>query len=476
MSNPLLSRQPVFAVVGHPNKGKSSIVATLARNDTIAIAAASGTTKESEALEVRVGKSAYTLIDTPGFQRPNKVLQWLQQRAQSADQRQAAVREFITSSDCLQLFPDEVRLLKPIMEGAAILYVVDGSRPYGQEYEAEMEILRWTGQASMALINPIENSDHTASWTQALAQYFKIVKLFNAMHADFDKQLSVLEAFSHLNDQWRPAITALIAAHKTEQLEQELRILDLVTQMLLQMCRHQVSLPAPNKAAAEALRPVLEAQFFKELKSIEQNAHHELINLFHYQNLQTEISKLSLDEDLFDTEKWIFWGLNKQQLTVAATLAGATAGSLIDIGLGGSSLALGAVSGGLVGAGSAFFGSEKIAEFKLQGIPLGGFQAKQGPVKNRNFPYVLLGRFIELLSALRERTHAQRNALVIEGSSGKINLGCNKEAEDNLLSKTINTLSLTEKKRFHQSMDRLRRQKSVDDFSEILQPLLKPPQ
>ena len=50
------------------------------------------------------------------------------------------------------------------------LYVVDGSRPYGPEYESEMEILRWTGQASMALINPIEGDDHIQSWQQALGQ------------------------------------------------------------------------------------------------------------------------------------------------------------------------------------------------------------------------------------------------------------------------------------------------------------------
>ena len=39
---------PRFAVVGHPNKGKSSIVATLAQNDGIAIALEPGTTRNSQ--------------------------------------------------------------------------------------------------------------------------------------------------------------------------------------------------------------------------------------------------------------------------------------------------------------------------------------------------------------------------------------------------------------------------------------------
>ena len=52
---------PIFAVVGHPNKGKSSIVATLAQDDSVAISSASGTTRVSENLVVSVGVSHYTL-------------------------------------------------------------------------------------------------------------------------------------------------------------------------------------------------------------------------------------------------------------------------------------------------------------------------------------------------------------------------------------------------------------------------------
>ena len=35
---------PVFAIVGHPNKGKSSLVSTLARDDSVHIGAEPGTT------------------------------------------------------------------------------------------------------------------------------------------------------------------------------------------------------------------------------------------------------------------------------------------------------------------------------------------------------------------------------------------------------------------------------------------------
>ena len=99
---------PAFAVVGHPNKGKSSIVATLAQDDSVAISAQSGTTRTAETLQVEVGSSRFALIDTPGFQRPARVLQWLEQHADSAEQRQGAVQKFIEDPECWQQFPDEV--------------------------------------------------------------------------------------------------------------------------------------------------------------------------------------------------------------------------------------------------------------------------------------------------------------------------------------------------------------------------------
>jgi|GEM_PF-6189639 len=45
---------PRFAVVGHPNKGKSSVVATLAQNDSIAIAMEPGTTRDSHRYPIKV--------------------------------------------------------------------------------------------------------------------------------------------------------------------------------------------------------------------------------------------------------------------------------------------------------------------------------------------------------------------------------------------------------------------------------------
>jgi len=447
---------PVFAVVGHPNKGKSSIVATLAQDDSIAISSQSGTTRINESLTVSIGDTQYTLVDTPGFQRPTAVLAWLQANAGSAEQRADAVKSFVNDGHCQQAYPDEVQLLTPIVNGAAILYVVDGSRPYGAEYETEMEILRWTGQPSMALINPIENEAYVEPWTQALRQYFKVVKVFNPMAADFDKQMAVLESFAHLKDDWTASLQGVVAACKQQRIAQQQASLELLAGLLSDLCSYQLSQKVLTKSQAELLRPVMEQRYFQAMKDKEAKAHAALKSLYQYHHLESGIYDLPFEDNLFDTEQWIIWGLNRKQLALAATIAGAAAGALIDVGLAGQSLFLGALGGGLLAGGSAWFGAEHIADYKIMGLPMGGYEVRQGPIGNRNFPYVVLGRFVFLTQALLRRNHARRDVLKIEEGD---------------LAEQIDQLPAGQKRALHSAFERLSHQKPVTNLDQVLQPL-----
>ena len=199
---------PVFAIVGHPNKGKSSIVSTLARDESVAISPLPGTTVDNREYPMIIdGETLYLLIDTPGFQRARAALEWMQTHTGSAIDRADTVRRFVEQHRDDARFAAECRLLTPVLQGAGILYVVDGSRPFGEEYEAEMEILRWTGQPSLALINMIGQADYSAEWSRVLGQYFRIVRVFNAMTADFDKRVQLLRAFGQIREEWRDSIT-----------------------------------------------------------------------------------------------------------------------------------------------------------------------------------------------------------------------------------------------------------------------------
>ena len=110
---------PRFAVVGHPNKGKSSIVSTLAEDYDVAIADTPGTTTESRTFPMRVdGEVLYELIDTPGFQRPRQVLAWLQDHSGGAHDRADTVARFVEAHNIDDRFHDECELLAPLVEGA----------------------------------------------------------------------------------------------------------------------------------------------------------------------------------------------------------------------------------------------------------------------------------------------------------------------------------------------------------------------
>ncbi|MEZ4287155.1 MAG: hypothetical protein R3A47_03215 [Polyangiales bacterium] len=98
---------------------------------------------------------------------------WIVERESTAADRQAHVRDFVNMFSGTEEFVEECRLLTPILEGAAILYVVDGDEPYRKNYEAEMEILEFTGQPAMALINRSTTGRFVDDWQRALNQYFK---------------------------------------------------------------------------------------------------------------------------------------------------------------------------------------------------------------------------------------------------------------------------------------------------------------
>ena len=447
-----------FAVVGHPNKGKSSIVSTLARDDSVAISQRSGTTTSSDRYKIDTGHAGFELIDTPGFQRPKKVLHWLKQNADRADQRSQAIEKFINDDECKVKFPDEVELLTPIVKGAAILYVVDGSRPYGVEYEAEMEILRWTGRPSMALINPIENDDYIESWKNALEQFFKIVRVFNPMQADFSKQISLLDAFSHLEPNWKSTLAQVILDLQNHQQLTVIQSSELLSELLVDLCSYQYHQKVLTESQAKALQPMLSKHYNNWMREREQKAFGDLCHLYSHHQCKLENEDIRLPPDLFDSEQWYMWGLNKKQLAVASAMAGAVTGAAVDLAVAGHSFMLGAIGGAALGFTSAWLGADKLVTTSIKGLPLGGFQACQGPMKNKNFPYVVIGRFLYLFEQLKSKNHADRNTIVMSEN----------EVSESSLKIKIEKMQKADVKALHVVCDKLVSQKAITDLQGAL--------
>ncbi|MBO1256117.1 GTPase/DUF3482 domain-containing protein [Alteromonas sp. 5E99-2] len=447
---------PQFAVVGHPNKGKSSIVSTLSHDQSIAISNRSGTTEHATTYTVETHSGYYELIDTPGFQRPTRVLKWLNEHCQNASERAKTLYEFISSPQCQEEFRDEVELLTPIVNGAAILYVVDGSRPYGVEYESEMEILRWTGQPSMALINPIENGQFVDEWSSALAQYFKSVRLFNPFNADFDKQIELLKTFVYLNPQWADSLNRITDGLVNKRHSQKSESITILAHLLEDLCAHQTHQKAVTKTQATKLKPVVMKNYTQWMKTREHNAIEELLALYCHSKTAFSLKDLDLPPDLFDCEEWYAWGLNKKQLVSASTIAGAASGAMLDAAIAGSSLMMGTIGGGLIGATGAWIGANSLLNARIKGLPLGGFQAKIGPITNRNFPFVVIGRFLHLYQQIINLNHADRRMLTQSTFD---------------FQKQLELLDTDARKAIFNGCNRLVKQKSVNNLDELLLPL-----
>jgi hypothetical protein len=413
---------PTFAIVGHPNKGKSSIVATLAEDESVAISADPGTTRLARSFRMRIdGEVLYELVDTPGFQRPRAILEWLHQHERGADARPQLVREFVAAHANAERFQNEVELLKPILAGAGVLYVVDGAHPYGAEYEAEMEVLRWTGQPRMALINLIGSGDHVEDWRRALNQYFSIVRIFDAQRADFSKRLELLRAFRELgegDDRWSGALDHAVSVLESERRGRRRRAASEIVDLLGEVLAWREIAPAPEHADQEQLVKELNGNLMVRVREREQAARRFVQDLYHHSRLETNEAAVDLlTEDVFSERSFVVFGLSTTQLAMSGAATGALAGGAIDVAVGGASLLLGAGIGALIGGMGAAFGANRLAKVRVLGTPMGGMQLQVGPISNANFPWVMLGRALLHHRLIAERNHARREALVVDASS-----------------------------------------------------------
>ncbi len=412
-----MTEHPVFAVVGHPNKGKSSVVAALTQNDAVEISPVSGTTRAAQRFALQIdGEIMFELVDTPGFQRPISCMEWLTKKPVSAEQKSQRLHDFLAHFADSEKFRDEVELLGPVMDGAGIIYVVDGSLPYSQEYEAEMEILRWSGQPRLALINPIGGSDYVSEWQNALNQYFSLVRVFDPLHAGFDQHLKLLHTFVELAPAQRERLQRAISALETQRqtaLRQAARI---ITSLLYELLIFQVSRPAlvDDNARLAAVLPAELERFNKRLNELENNAHRQVELLFGHHHVNAAINKLQLKQgELMDREQWSLWGLEKKDLILASAGAGAAIGLVGDAAVGGHSLMTGTLAGGLIGGVSAWLGTDRLKDKLPRALQLSARKKVLGPVKDQNFVFVILSRALAHAHAMLSRSHAERGTQAV---------------------------------------------------------------
>ena len=408
---------PKFAVVGHPNKGKSSIVSSLALDDSVQIGDTPGTTQIKRGFPLTVdGRVVYELFDTPGFQRARRILSWLKDKEPvSADKRPNLVRQFIDEHREDKRYHDEIELLEPIIDGAGIIYVVDASKPYGPEYEVEMEILRWTGQPSMAILNLIGDEDYRDDWKMALGQYFRLVRTFNPITATFSDHMGLLESMAQLKEEWTTSIKVAIAILGDLHQQKVEHSVDAIVNNMQKTLSYVYIKKIKGEKATKEEKDSAKERYRQESIEFEKKLEKEIEFIWNHRSID-KIENLVVFEDigLFSKESASIFGLSENELIITGASAGAVGGLGIDVAFGGHTLFLASMIGGIVGGVGIRLGFDNLYEVKILGQNLGKRELTIGPMKNLNFPYILLGRSLYHTSVIAKRSHALREDVELE--------------------------------------------------------------
>ncbi|NLW80234.1 MAG: GTPase/DUF3482 domain-containing protein [Desulfovibrionales bacterium] len=385
---------PSFAVIGHPNEGKSSVVATLVENDRIRISPTPGETVESTSYPVILdGETVISFVDTPGFQNPLQTLGWMRKyQGPSRDMLAAFLREFGDDPGMTH----ECELLRPVAAGSGVIYVVDASRPLRRVDRAEMEILRLTGRPRMAIINCKTGEEgFLEEWKEEFRKHFNMVRTFNAVRATFAERMRLLESLRSIDQDWEQALTRVQEAFVRDW---DRRLRDcaalacrFLSEVLAMSETTSLSEGIDRNAVEQRLTMRLEAR----IRKAESELHRAVRAHFRHNVFQADLPEQSvLRQDLFSRATWRVLGLTRTQLAFTAAAAGGAAGAMVDMATAGHSLGLFAVLGGAVGGLAALVKGEDLVNERLLGQRLGSQGLQVGPVKTVQWVYVLLDRFL----------------------------------------------------------------------------------
>lgn len=384
---------PEFAILGHPNEGKSSVLSTLAEDDSVRVSPTPGETTECRTFPVVIdGREVLRFTDTPGFQNPARVLSELRKRAENEQDPLKTFRQYAATVAELS---DDCELLGPVERGAGIIYVVDGSRPVRNVDRAEMEILRLTGKPRMAVINCKEDEDeYLAAWKNEFRKNFNSNRVFNAHRATYAERIRLLEALKAIDQDWHQVLSEVVTAFKKDWEARNNATADIITGLLSDSLSLQLARDISSEAEAERFRERLFADYSEKIGRLEKSAHQHIRNLFKHNIFNYRLPPHSvLNQDLFDEQTWQLLGLTRQQVIIAGGLGGAAIGAGLDVAALGHSLGLFTAMGTIAGALGALIGGENISDkAKILGISLGGQRVQVGPAKSIDLLFILLNR------------------------------------------------------------------------------------
>ena len=407
---------PEFAVLGHPNEGKSSVVSTLTEDDNIKVSRVPGETTVSRAYTVKIdSREIIRFVDTPGFQAPRQTLAWFRENP-GPD----LVDRFLSHFKTDPFFADECELLTPVARGAGIIYVVDGSRPVRDDDLAELEILRLTGRPRMAVINSKSlERDYTDEWKTEFRKYFNVIRVFNSNRADFYERIRMLESLKAIDQDWEVGLETVIRAFKEDWERLNRMACAYITHGIETMVGYVRAGKVTSRIDPVRLKEDLVRDYQQEIRNIEKTMFNHIRELFRHNLFDYPLPEYSvLRHDLFSDRTWEMLGLTRKQLITAGALVGGTVGAVLDTAAAGLTFGVFTAIGSAIGAGSALMGVKNLTQRGGKG--LAGDRLRVGPNENIQFMYVLMDRAILYYTHMVRRSHGRRD---MPATAASVNTG-----------------------------------------------------
>ncbi len=409
-----------FAVVGHPNEGKSSVVSTLTERDDIRISPTPGETEHCVEYTVEIDhQPLLRFIDTPGFQVPRKTLKWLARRPIHEDAKIIS-EAFASDFAGRTAFVHDIRILRAVADTHGLLYVLDATKPVGPDDLAEMEILRRLGRTRMAVLNSKgDDSEFEEEWRAVLNRHFNAVRRFNAREAAFDERIRLLSALRLTDQRWEKDLDCVITALEIDRRRRIRRAADIIVDLVRDCMTKTMDAPLKSGDDRKEVQKSLMPRYTEWLRQREVQSQHELRIEFRHRHFEMELKEDDLvAHDLFSKETWRVLGLTRRQLTTISTLAGAAAGAAVDLALGEVTFGVFMAGGAVLGGVSGLAGSRPLSQVRvrLAGMnhQMGHRYIKLGPPNGVQLAFILIDRALLYLDTVSRWAHAKRERVEVD--------------------------------------------------------------
>ncbi|OCG08999.1 hypothetical protein A9G13_02780 [Gilliamella sp. wkB178] len=337
-----------LAVIGHANVGKTSLLRALIRNSHFGtVSDKPGTTRQVESITFPLEQNKNIIFyDTPGLEDSLSLYDYINQLVSTNNKLDGIdkLTIFLQSPEAQNLFDQEAKVIKQLINSDAAIYVIDVREPILAKYHDELAILAYSDKPIVAVLNFIANEEQNEKeWKRLLSRVgIHAIIRFDAIFPPLDGEerlyqtLALLvEPAKAILDDWLTKIAEL----RNSRNQTANRI---IAETLVDVTAYY------EMAKLDDKQVIINMQ--NKVREREQNAINELLRLYQFDSAQENEENLPLIKgrykaDLFNVEALKTMGMHLTK----GFVSGATIGASIDLAVGGTTLGSAALIGAAVG-------------------------------------------------------------------------------------------------------------------------------